>query len=99
MKIDRYKVSKAIKGVTEQIDDERVKAKALADTLHVVHFDAKTAKVAEQVFAVLPPGVKRAIRCPYCRHLNIEGGQFCCVLLRGAIRRVLDAKPEKVAVN
>jgi hypothetical protein len=99
MKIQRAQVRNAIKKVTEQIEDEREQAKKLADTLHVVNFDPQTAKVAEQIFAVLPPKVKRFIRCPYCRSGNVEGKPFCCVLLRGAIRRVLDAKPEKVAVN
>lgn len=99
MRIDRQKVRKAIKDVAQKVDQEREKAEALAKTLHVVHLPPDVANVFEQITAVLPPGVKRAIRCPYCKALNIEGQKLCCDGLRGAIVKALDAKPEKANIN
>lgn len=67
--------------------------------LHVVTLPPEVANIYEQIHKPRFAGQKVALRCPYCKTLNIEGMPLCCDLFRAAIVQIKDTQAVPVVVN
>jgi len=77
----------------------KARQKARKTGLHVVSLPPEVADIYTQIHQPRFPGQKVALRCPYCKTLNIEGQSLCCDRFRAAIVTIRDTEAVKVMVN
>jgi len=75
------------------------KAKKHPEGMHVINLPPEAAEIYRQICRPRHGGAKIALRCPFCRGLNIEGEKLCCDQFRAAIVTIMETAAVPVMVN
>jgi len=85
--------------IGEHFRKMKSKVKKHSEGMHVIHLPPEVYEIYIQIHKPRHGGRNLALRCPYCRVLNIEGQQMCCDKFRDALIMIRDTAAVPVMVN